>query len=259
MKKLLIGVAALSLLSAGAASAQSHHGGGGGGGHGGGGGGGGHAQQSGGGGRGGGGGDHRGGGQRFDGGARFQGGGQFRGGGEFRGQRYQGNRNFHGGDRIEGRQQFRGGDRFQGRQDFGGDRRFQGSGQFRNDRRFQGGGQFNDRRGGVRNDFRNWRGGRGPWVNDRNWFRNNWRFQSQRRFHGGYYNWPRGWYGHRNWYYGAILPSYFLLDDYILNSWWDYGLYEPPYGYEWVRVGPDILLVDPYSGRVVQVVNDAFY
>ena len=41
-------------------------------------------------------------------------------------------------------------------------------------------------------------------------------------------------------------------------DWWSYGLPEPPYGYDWVRVGPDALLVD-YSGRIVQVVRAVFW
>ena len=33
----------------------------------------------------------------------------------------------------------------------------------------------------------------------------------------------------------------------------------PPIGYEYVRVGDDVLLVDMFSGRVVQVIYDVFW
>lgn len=32
-----------------------------------------------------------------------------------------------------------------------------------------------------------------------------------------------------------------------------------PYGYEWVRVGADALLVDRHSGEVIRVEHDVFY
>lgn len=103
-----------------------------------------------------------------------------------------------------------------------------------------------------------WRGGRGPWMNDRNWFHNNWSINASHRWYGGGYRWPYG-YGYRSWAYGEILPSALFLSNYFINDYDEYGLYEPPYGYQWVRVGSDILLVDPESGQIVQVVHGAFY
>ena len=49
------------------------------------------------------------------------------------------------------------------------------------------------------------------------------------------------------------------MSDYYIDDWYSYDLYEPPYGYQWIRVGPDILLVDPVTGRIIQVVSGAFY
>jgi Ni/Co efflux regulator RcnB len=37
------------------------------------------------------------------------------------------------------------------------------------------------------------------------------------------------------------------------------GLGAPPYGYRWIRYGPDMLLVEVRSRRVVDVVYGAFY
>ena len=33
----------------------------------------------------------------------------------------------------------------------------------------------------------------------------------------------------------------------------------PPYGYRWLRYGPDLLLVEIAAGRIVDVIYDAFY
>jgi Ni/Co efflux regulator RcnB len=37
------------------------------------------------------------------------------------------------------------------------------------------------------------------------------------------------------------------------------GLPPPPYGYRWVRYGPDALLVNICDGRILDVIYDAFY
>ncbi|MCI3135238.1 RcnB family protein [Phenylobacterium aquaticum] len=63
----------------------------------------------------------------------------------------------------------------------------------------------------------------------------------------------------RSWGFGDILPRGWWTPDYRLNNWWDYGLPIPPAGYDWVRVGDDALLVDMWSGRVVEVVYDVFW
>ncbi|HEX8232754.1 MAG TPA: RcnB family protein [Caulobacteraceae bacterium] len=127
------------------------------------------------------------------------------------------------------------------------DRRFDRNNDNRIDRRWQHG-----------NYWRDWRGGRGPWVNDRYWWRSHWYTPAYRRWYAPAYRWPYGW-GYRRWSYGMILPSAFFLSNYFINNWWSYDLYEPPYGYVWIRVGPDILLVNPRNGRVMQVVSGAFY
>jgi Ni/Co efflux regulator RcnB len=109
-----------------------------------------------------------------------------------------------------------------------------------------------------RREWRHWRGGHGPWLNNRNWWRDNWWIYSASIWNVGYYDWPYG-YSYNRWSYGDILPSAFFISDYYIDDWWSYDLYEPPYGYQWIRVGPDILLVDPVTGRIVQVISGAFY
>jgi Ni/Co efflux regulator RcnB len=42
-------------------------------------------------------------------------------------------------------------------------------------------------------------------------------------------------------------------------DWADLGLPPPPPGDQWVRYGPDLLLVDVSTGQIVDVIYDAFY
>jgi Ni/Co efflux regulator RcnB len=75
------------------------------------------------------------------------------------------------------------------------------------------------------------------------------------------YAFPRGYYGWTGhaWRRGEWLPSVFIMDTYFINDWYDFGLYDPAYGYEWIRVGADALLVDLATGQVVDVVPGVYY
>ena len=84
-------------------------------------------------------------------------------------------------------------------------------------------------------------------------------YRSQNRYrYSGYYRPQVGFYSH-NWGFGEFLPRGWYGPDYLMNDWWSYGLPYPPLGYDWVRVGDDALLIDPYTGRVVQVVRSLFW
>lgn len=76
-------------------------------------------------------------------------------------------------------------------------------------------------------------------------------------FRGPAFNWPHGHAYHRP-HVGWDLPLLFLTTEYILGNYGMYGLEPPPPGADWVRYGPDILLVDRHSGRVIQVIHGAF-
>jgi Ni/Co efflux regulator RcnB len=78
-----------------------------------------------------------------------------------------------------------------------------------------------------------------------------------RRFHIAPYVYPHGWYV-RTWYFGDFLPLGWFAPDYYLD-WADYGLPPPPIGCEWVRVGPDALLVDIWTGEVLSVYRNVFW
>lgn len=137
-----------------------------------------------------------------------------------------------------------------------------------NDRRAQG----NDNRGNDRRDFgnnnnnRNFgnNNNRGPTFGNNNrgarqdfsaFHRN---FTAPRRFHTVTYRRPSGWYSHR-WTFGEMLPSLFWAPQYWLNDYDYYGLAPPPPGTVWVRDGDDALLIDRYTGEIIQVDYSVFF
>ena len=93
-----------------------------------------------------------------------------------------------------------------------------------------------------------------PMLN-RNIFNHN--FQAQRGHRIGPYHGPEGW-EYRRWRFGEILPPPFWTEQYWLGDYWLFGLDVPPPGCEWVRYGPDALLVDISTGEIIQVVYGAF-
>jgi Ni/Co efflux regulator RcnB len=76
-------------------------------------------------------------------------------------------------------------------------------------------------------------------------------------FHASPYHWPHGYRYHR-YAVGYRLPHSFWIRDYYLDNYTDYGFDPPPVDFEWVRYGPDALLIDLDSGAIAQVVYGAF-
>jgi hypothetical protein len=84
-------------------------------------------------------------------------------------------------------------------------------------------------------------------------------------FHGRMFNrvhlapfaYPHGW-GYRRWAVGVALPALFLAPAYYYADWATLGLAPPQPGFQWVRYGPDLLLVDVNSGQVVDVAYGVF-
>lgn len=129
---------------------------------------------------------------------------------------------------------------------------------------------WNDRRGnawysnnGRRDGWNNNRGDHRRWSND--WRRDNrydWgRYRAANR---GFYRLPtyyapyRG-YGYNRLSIGIFLNSGFYGNNYWINDPWAYRL-PPAYGsYRWVRYWNDVVLVDTYSGEVVDVIYDFFW
>jgi len=82
--------------------------------------------------------------------------------------------------------------------------------------------------------------------------------QAPHAFQAGAYRQPQG-YEQRHWGYGDRLPGAYYARDYWLTDFALYGLFGPPEGLVWVRVGPDALLIDQYTGEVVQADYGVFY
>ena len=78
------------------------------------------------------------------------------------------------------------------------------------------------------------------------------------RVHVHPFIYPQGW-AYRQWAVGAVLPPIFLSPDYYYPEWAQLGLEPPPPGDQWVRYGPDLLLIDTTTGQVVDVAYGVFY
>jgi hypothetical protein len=77
------------------------------------------------------------------------------------------------------------------------------------------------------------------------------------RFSAGVYGWPNG-YGYRPYSVGAYLPSVFWNPDYYITDYALYGLAPPPPDLQWIRYGPDLLLINVETGQVMQSIPGAF-
>ena len=107
------------------------------------------------------------------------------------------------------------------------------------------------RRGGDHHWDTNWRhNGRYDWYNYRHHHRS--------LFHLGFYFDPYGW-GYQPFSIGwRLWPSYYS-SRYWINDPWYYRLPYAPPGYVWVRYWDDALLVDTWSGTVVDVIPSFFW
>ena len=118
----------------------------------------------------------------------------------------------------------------------------------------------------------NWnRGGDRRWDHDgdhrwdRDWRRDNrynwsyWRDNHRDQFHVGRYNPPYRDWNYRRLSIGFFLDNGFYGSDYLIDDPWAYRL-PPAYGpYRWVRYYDDALLVDIYTGEVVDTIYDFFW
>jgi Nickel/cobalt transporter regulator len=123
------------------------------------------------------------------------------------------------------------------------------------------GGNWQGRNGG------NWQGRNGNGGNwNRNWRQdhrydwNGYRSRNRNAFHLPRYYAPYGWdYGYRRFSTGFILSSMLYGENYWIDDPYYYEL-PPAYGpYRWVRYYNDALLVDIYTGEVVDTVYDIFW
>jgi len=81
--------------------------------------------------------------------------------------------------------------------------------------------------------------------------------QSERRYHAGRYQAPRG-YQYQQWSYGQRMPSYYRSSNYVVNDYNRYGLRAPPRGYQYVRSGDDVVLAAIAGGLITAVIAGLF-
>ncbi len=79
-----------------------------------------------------------------------------------------------------------------------------------------------------------------------------------RSIRGPKFSFPPG-FTYQTWATGGILPPVFLTAPYFYDGYATLGLAPPPGGYQWVRYGPDLLLVNVHTGRIADVVDGVFY
>ncbi len=79
-----------------------------------------------------------------------------------------------------------------------------------------------------------------------------------RSIRGPAFSYPPG-FRYQFWATGAILPPLFLTPRYYYDDYAALGLAPPPFGYRWVRYGPDLLLVNTNTGRIADTVDGVFY
>jgi hypothetical protein len=123
-------------------------------------------------------------------------------------------------------------------------------------------------RDGWNGDNRRYEGNR--WSGDsrqwnRDWRRNDrYNWQSYRTHHRDIFRAGRYYSPYRNHYYsrlsiGIYLNSLFYSNNYWINDPWQYRLPDVYGPYRWIRYYDDAVLVDVYSGEVVDVIYDFFW
>lgn len=72
------------------------------------------------------------------------------------------------------------------------------------------------------------------------------------RVRAGVYHHPHG-YAYRRWTVGRVLPRAYWSPTYYYRGYAALGLMAPPANFQWVRYGPDLLLVNIRTGNVVDI------
>ncbi|HEY0312528.1 MAG TPA: RcnB family protein [Allosphingosinicella sp.] len=116
-------------------------------------------------------------------------------------------------------------------------------------------------------DGQNYQGGRSgarvqwnrTWRNDNRYDWQRYRYSNRDIFRSPYYA-PRGYgYGYNRLSIGGLLDQIFWGQNYWIGDPYEYRLPPAPYGTQWVRYYNDVVLVDVYTGEVVDVIYDFFW
>jgi Ni/Co efflux regulator RcnB len=97
------------------------------------------------------------------------------------------------------------------------------------------------------------------WRNDQRYNWSEWRRHHRSNFHLQSYRDPFGW-GYQLFSIGwRLWPAYYNSSDYWINDPWMYRLPPAPPGTRWIRYYNDALLVDMWTGEVVDVIHGFFW
>jgi hypothetical protein len=142
------------------------------------------------------------------------------------------------------REQYRGGDRRDG------DRRWSGD---RNGSRDYDRGSYRGDRGSRNVDWNR------SWRNDNRYDWQRYRNQNRNLYRGNRYYSPYRNYSYNRLNIGFVLDELFFGRNYWISDPWQYRLPAAPYGTQWVRYFDDVVLVDVYTGEVIDVIYDVFW
>jgi Ni/Co efflux regulator RcnB len=96
------------------------------------------------------------------------------------------------------------------------------------------------------------------WRDNHRYDWQDWRRHHRSHFHLGFYYDPFGW-SYRPYQIGWRLWPNYYSSSYWINDPYDYRLPYAPPGYRWIRYWDDAILVDTFTGEVVDVINNFFW
>jgi Ni/Co efflux regulator RcnB len=96
------------------------------------------------------------------------------------------------------------------------------------------------------------------WRDNHRYDWRNWRQHHHQRYHRHHYYDPFGWDYIQYWIGWRLWPDYYASNFWITDPWY-YRLPPAPLGTRWVRYYNDALLVDIYTGEVIDVIHDFFW
>jgi hypothetical protein len=114
-------------------------------------------------------------------------------------------------------------------------------------------GRWGDNRGSRRNNWNH------SWRNDSRYDWQRYRYSNRNLYRSGSYYAPYRNYRYNRLSIGIVLDSLFYSNRYWLSDPWQYRLPPAPYGTQWVRYYDDVVLVDTYTGEVLDVIENFFW
>jgi hypothetical protein len=97
------------------------------------------------------------------------------------------------------------------------------------------------------------------WRNDRRYDWQGWRYSNRNLYRNPGYYAPYNNYRYSRLSIGLVLDRLFWDQRYWIGDPWQYRLPDPGPGFAWVRYYDDVLLIDTWSGEVVDVIYDFFW